>query len=239
MNNSALHGAPFKHWPVIVARPGTYVNLAICNLDTYEYHGLLVFDPKLDYPSTEQCGLISPMETCYTSFLVTQSGNLSMVDPLLSSVNMYTQSGLVVVIGTPSSQRPILYNPHPCGLVSSDSVGSFILQLESNGSVLTGSRVCIHPILTNTGPTPINLTDYVMNVSVTDPSGKQVFSNYFVVGKPNATLFTGNSWDGLTYWNSATASISPGVYKISASIFSYTTNRVVISTSATLNLSQA
>ncbi len=96
MNDSKDHGVPAENWPILTVHNNADVRIAVCNLDSSQDHGLAMYDSQLVL--TDSCRDVKPQSVCYTNFVPSISGNFTMADPLFSTENMWTQSGLLRVV---------------------------------------------------------------------------------------------------------------------------------------------
>jgi hypothetical protein len=91
-NDSADHGVPQDHWPVITVQLGQTVNIVVCNADN-QAHGF-----QIAHYLTSSIVALMPKENHDFSFVANQAGTFQIYDPIFASTNVYTQSGELVVV---------------------------------------------------------------------------------------------------------------------------------------------
>ena len=116
--------------------------------------------------------------------------------------------------------------PHPCASVASAPA----LQVEANRTVAVGKPVCLHGVFTNTGTTPIDLSDLTFNINVANAQGTTVYSTSCDVLARNAVLTPGHTWDCRAYWTAGPA----GLYYLRVNVHSVSQNRDLVSANATI-----
>lgn len=130
--------------------------------------------------------------------------------PTIGTVSSSVSSTLSVTQG----------NPYTCGVAKEATQGSYTLEIETSSMAKIGSQVCINLILKNSGTQTVSITGDTLSMNVSDSSGSVVFHDYFAIAQPNATLASGQTYTGTTFWDTSQPSngFTPtiGTYMLSA-----------------------
>jgi heme/copper-type cytochrome/quinol oxidase subunit 2 len=90
-NDSIQHGAPVKHWPIIVVKLGATVNITVCNSDI-QAHGFQVthyFDSNIE--------TVDPGQVVHVSFLANKAGDFEIYCSIFCSIHIFMQNGELIV----------------------------------------------------------------------------------------------------------------------------------------------
>jgi len=90
-NESKLHGAPFKNWPILNVSMGEKFSIRICNTDV-QAHGF-----QIQYYLDSSIISVSPGQVLTFNFTASKQGNFSIYCSIFCTVHIFMQSGLLVV----------------------------------------------------------------------------------------------------------------------------------------------
>jgi hypothetical protein len=91
-NDSVLHGAPAKSWPIITVKEGSTVNIVVCNVDTFA-HGFQIahyFDSNVE--------TVGPGEVVKVSFVANEAGDFDMYCSIFCEVHIFMQNARLIVV---------------------------------------------------------------------------------------------------------------------------------------------
>jgi hypothetical protein len=90
-NDSKMHGAPTKSWPMITVRQGQNVTIIVCNADV-QPHG---FQITHYFPNPEET--IVAGQVLRVSFIADETGSYMIYCGIFCTVHYYMQNGLLNV----------------------------------------------------------------------------------------------------------------------------------------------
>jgi hypothetical protein len=86
-NDSMLHGAPSKTWPIITVHQNQTVNITVCNTDVVA-HG---FQVSHYYDSS--IVTLTPGQVIHVSFVANEVGNFRIYCSIFCPIHIYMQNG--------------------------------------------------------------------------------------------------------------------------------------------------
>jgi hypothetical protein len=137
----------------------------------------------------------------------------------------------VVALNTAPTGQAITFTPgkvmHPpgCDIATDRSVsaGGLSLTIETTAAPTLHSPVCLHFVVRNSDANPFPAYKYIMEINVTDSSGKVVYSQNWGVSSPPNQLYnitTGNWWENGVFWYPwQSGVVTAGTYHVTATLF--------------------
>ena len=92
-NDSVLHGAPPKSWPVVTVQKGDTINVTVCNIDT-QAHGFQInhyFDSNIES--------VLPGQAIHISFVADKTGTFMIYCSIFCTIHISMQDAELVVHG--------------------------------------------------------------------------------------------------------------------------------------------